>query len=87
MRKPGIDVIVGGLPPPGALKKARPKPDNAAEDAADGGADDAEEQDYNPAEDSAAAFGEALGLKNVDGAAVLEAFKTLLKNADQDTAK
>ena len=83
MKKPGIDVIVGGLPPPGKLRPARPKP-GAAEDAADGGADDAEEgDDYNPAEDSAAAFAEALGVPadKVDGAKVLDAFKDLLKNA------
>jgi hypothetical protein len=81
--RPPIEAIVGAIPAPG--KKGPPKPKGGAEeDAADGGSDDAEEgDDYSPAEDSAKAFGEALGLKDVDGAAVLDAFRVLLKNADE----
>ena len=78
--KKDIGIIVGGLPPPGKLKKGGP-----AEDAKDGGADDAEEtdgEDYSAAEDSAGAFAEALGLPDADPKKVLDAFRTLLKNAD-----
>ena len=70
--KPAIDVIVGKLPPPGKLRK----PDNASEDAADGGADDAEE--YNAAEDSMKAFMEAL--KGDDVKAALSAWDDVQKN-------
>lgn len=75
--KRGVDVIVGSLPPPGKLPKSRPKPDNAEEDAADGGADDAEETDYNPEEDAALAVAKALGIPEdkVDVPALCEALK------------
>lgn len=69
--KPGIDVIVGKLPPPGKLK-----PGNAAEDAADGGADDAEE--YNAAEDSMKTFMDAM--KGDDVKAALDAWDDVMKN-------
>lgn len=69
-------MIVGAIPPPGKLKKGGP-----AEDAADGGADDAEEQDYDPAEASASAFASALGMPEADPGKVLDAFRDLLKNA------
>lgn len=85
--KRGVDVIVGSLPPPDKLRRGGGKPGGAAEDAADGGADDAEEnddgKDYNPAEDSAAAFAKAIGAPDdVDPAKVLDAFRDLLKNAE-----
>lgn len=64
-------MMVGKLPPPGKLKPA-----SAAEDAADGGADDAEE--YSPAEDSMKTFMDAL--KGDDVKAALDAWDDVKKN-------
>lgn len=74
--KPAIDAIVAELPPPGKLKKG-----GAAEDAADGGADDAEE--YDPAEDSAKAVASALGIPEdkVDAKALAAALQDFMKTA------
>lgn len=86
MSKHGVGIIVDALPPPNRLGRQRPAKDDA-EDAADGGADDATEddagKDYDPAEDSAAAFGAALGMPadKIDGGKILDAFRDLLKNA------
>jgi len=78
VKKPELDVIVGGLPPPGKLKKGGP-----AEDAADGGADDAQEADYDPAESSAMAVASALGIptEKVDAKALADALRDFVKTA------
>lgn len=75
--RPGVEEIVAAIPPPGKLKKGGP-----AEDAADGGADDAQEADYDPAADSAVAVAKAMGIpaEKVDGPALADAFRDLLKN-------
>ncbi|WP_297826405.1 hypothetical protein [Mycobacterium sp.] len=80
MKRPGVDMIVDALPPPGKMRP--PKPGGAAEDAADGGADDAQEADYDPAADSAVAVAKAMGVPadKVDGSALADAFRDLLKN-------
>jgi ribosomal protein L12E/L44/L45/RPP1/RPP2 len=65
-----VDAIVAALPPPGKLK-----PGGAAEDAADGGADDAEE--YSPEEDAAMGVAKALGIpsEKVDVKALCSALR------------
>lgn len=75
MKKPEVDMIVGALPPPGKLKGG------PAEDAADGGADDA--QEYDPAEDAAMGVAEALGIptEKVDAKALAAALSDFMKTA------
>lgn len=78
--KSTVDEIVAAIPAPGASR--RPKPGGAEEDAADGGEDDAEEADYDPAADSAVAVAKAMGIPadKVDGPALADAFRDLMKN-------
>lgn len=75
-----IDMIVEGLPPPGKLKSG-----GAAEDAADGGADDAEE--YNAEEDAAMAVAKALGIPadKVDVPALCSALRDFNATASAPT--
>jgi hypothetical protein len=66
--KPGIDVIVGKLPPPDKLRKP----------ADEGAAGEGDAEDYNAAEDSMKAFMDAL--KGDDVKRALDAWGDVQKN-------